>query len=105
MVTKNFIVDTWHLISEKICACYFRNGTKISKEQRAFYNGGVCGRVNNWLFSYITETNNQPLLKMVWAYKDTYGFESEKIQYKQFIYNLMDGFFVAPFTQMDFITR
>ena len=66
-------------------ACYFRNWTEISREQRDFYNDGVWICLNNLLFNYITATPNQTLPIIVQTYK---GESPEQAGF----YNLVEVF-------------
>ena len=50
----------------------------------------VIGREHNLLFSYITETTNQPLLRTVRIYEGAYDMEADNIQHKQSLYNMVD---------------
>ena len=56
------------------------------------------------MFSYITETTKQPLLKMFQTYRGTSNLESEKLRHKQISSNIVDIFKIS-LMYMDFITQ
>ena len=51
---------------------------KCQKKQ-AFYNDDMCGRGNNWFFSYRIAITNHTLLRVVKIYEGTTEIEADKI--------------------------
>ena len=62
----------------------------MSKEQRLFYNDGVCGHVHNLLFRYRTETTKQTVMRIVRTQEEISDIEAYTLQHNQAIYNMAD---------------